>query len=357
MDTLEFILQGVDAPSGTYLSWESPECAPGFTHIPLATTFELRDELASMLPDFIPGDDNNAPDSPQFGALYPGSRLPTLTPMDNTRLVRVAHSAMLNAEQEMTLMRKLSTTFLPEPLLTALMSATRTPDRRVLLVLNTPPSCGQIPWELLPTGRQTEEGDDERLLDLLDVVQMGPILARDASPLMQHRTWIDCSHEPGVYLIEPWDTAKSPGVLGQLGRRAWAARLAEKGDRMIAPSPDRGETADRIWLSSALRADPDATRDDNQRPLSHLLYVGHMSGDGQMSRLQLDDSPDTYGRMPSEGRYRLFSAADLVYGTVGWSSFVTQLIERFESDGIPLDVGTQWPSGISTVAKIGRAHV
>ena len=65
METLEFILHGVDAPSGTYLAWESAQCPPAFAVLERSRLVEVTQALARALPDYI-DDDGAATPSESF---------------------------------------------------------------------------------------------------------------------------------------------------------------------------------------------------------------------------------------------------------------------------------------------------
>lgn len=144
--------------------------------------------------------------------------------------------------------------------------------------------------------------------------------------------------------MQPWPRG-ADAVLSPAELREWDRRIAAKGAAALAPARGR-ERADRIWLSSSLRADAGSTSVGNARPLSHLLYVGHMTGDGPMSRMRLDDGADVFGRTRVEGGRRWFSADDLLHGTWGWGEYVERLRAESEEDGAPLDLGTRWPAGV-----------
>ena len=356
MQTVEFILHGVDASSGTYLAWESAQCPPAYAVLDRARLTEAVERLARALPDYLEQD--SEPSERGFDEVFPPVRpsrarrppvddaplAAALTRADGNRFLRVAQGPMLRADDELRLMEEVARAALPEEFVASLLEAAGAPDRRVLLVLNTPPSCGQVPWELLPTGRRCADGAPERLLDVVDVVMMGAILYRDADPGAPHPDWRGVRERPGLYLVQPWPRG-ADAVLSPAELREWDRRIAAKGAAALAPARGR-ERADRIWLSSSLRADAGSTSVGNARPLSHLLYVGHMTGDGPMSRMRLADGADVFGRTRVEGGCRWFSADDLLHGTWGWGEYVERLRAESEEDGAPLDLGTRWPAGV-----------
>lgn len=73
METLEFILHGVDAPSGTYLAWESAQCPPAFAVLERSRLVEVTQALARALPDYI-DDDGTATPSESFDDVFPPTR-------------------------------------------------------------------------------------------------------------------------------------------------------------------------------------------------------------------------------------------------------------------------------------------
>lgn len=355
METLEFILHGVDAPSGTYLAWESAQCPPGFTVLDRSQLIEVTQALARALPDYIDDDGKETPDR-GFHDVYPpiGRRVIVeddrpleagLSDEDTNRFLRVAQGPFLKPDAELELMEDVAAAVLPEEFVSAVLTATDG-ARRVLLVLNTPPSCGQVPWELLPTGRTTDDGHVERLLDVVDIVTMGAILSRDADPTVAHPSWEKVKDAPALYLIQPWNPQISgPGVLSSDSLREWDERVSKRGARGLAPEGSKG--ADRIWLSSALRHDDKKAEQGNNRRLSHLLYVGHMTGDGMSSRLQLADDACVFGRSPVDAvGCRWFSADDLIHGTWKWGDYTAHQQYQHRETGAGIDVGTRWPSGV-----------
>lgn len=361
METLEFILHGVDAPSGTYLAWESAECPPDFEVLDRTRLIEVTQALARALPDYI--DDDGAQAPPQaFDAAFPPLRRPGmrvdrrpleagLSTEDTNRFLRVAQGPFLTPDAELELMSDVADAVLPEGFVRAVLDASADGARRVLVVLNTPPSCGQVPWELLPTGRQTDDGHVQRLLDVADIVTMGAILSRDADPTVAHPSWENVKDEPALYLIQPWDpTTSGPGVLSGASLKQWDQRVSDRGQLGLAP--DRRQDADRIWLSTALRRDDRVAAQGNNRPLSHLLYVGHMTGDGMSSRLQLADDAEVFGRMPLDVvGCRWFSADDLVHGTWKWGEYVARQQYQCREIGASIDVGTRWPVGVGVARE------
>ena len=265
METLEFILHGVDAPSGTYLAWESAQCPPAFAVLERSRLVEVTQALARALPDYI-DDDGAATPSESFDDVFPPLAVPSrhsgaridhrpleagLSGEDTNRFLRVARGPLLSPEAELRLMSDVAEAVLPEGFVRSVLEAAEDGSRRVLVVLNTPPSCGQVPWELLPTGRQTADGYAERLLDVVDVVTMGAILSRDADPTVAHPFWENVKDAPALYLIQPWNPATSgPGVLSRSSLRQWDQRVSNRGSLGLAPDRRR-ERADRIWLRSS----------------------------------------------------------------------------------------------------------
>lgn len=366
METLEFILHGVDAPSGTYLAWESAQCPPAFAVLERSRLVEVTQALARALPDYI-DDDGAATPSESFDDVFPPLAVPSrrssaridhrpleagLSGEDTNRFLRVARGPLLSPEAELRLMSDVAEAVLPEGFVRSVLEAAEDGSRRVLVVLNTPPSCGQVPWELLPTGRQTADGHAERLLDVVDVVTMGAILSRDADPTVAHPFWENVKDAPALYLIQPWNPATSgPGVLSRSSLRQWDQRVSNRGSLGLAPDRRR-ERADRIWLSSVLRRDDSVATPDNNRPLSHLLYVGHMTGDGMSSRLQLADDAEVFGRTPLDAAgCRWFSADDLVHGTWKWSEYAAHQQYQHRETGARIDIGTRWPTGVDVAQE------
>lgn len=379
---LEFILHGIDTMTGTYMAWESEDCPPAFVILDREKLIRVTQMLAQALPDVVESDneDDGGEQARFFEERYPSpsadtededdddddmwdafrqsvevSHAAAPNPVDGRRFMRVAEGALTGSERELDLMHDLARVLLPEDLLAALLKAVDTPGQRVLLAVNPPPSCGQVPWELLPTGRTTADGQVERFLDVLDVVTMGPILGRDSEPSLPHPDWEKVKDEPAVYLVQPWQAEGGlrAGVLDASELAAWEERIKayEPSPVTVGSAPvgvgghgdDRGMT--RIQLSSVLRQNPDVVTVNNRKPLSHLLYVGHMAGRGGDSRLQLADSSQCYGVGPTDGEgTRWFSASDLVLGTIDWGEHAARF-RNTARDGDP-DLGTLLPTGV-----------
>lgn len=332
MAEIEFVLHGVDTSVGTFLAWESAHRAPEFAVIARDRIEEVSGRLSRSLPGDLRGGDaaGTAPASAGPGALTAGppSRL---GPAELYGLLPLMRGALVDPGAHRLLMGDLASTLHVVPFIEALRQEVfSAPDGdRVLLAVNPPPSCGQVPWELLPTGGTTDDGYEEVLLDLVDIVTMAPVLTRDSRSDVPHPQW---RPGPGVYLIQPWGRAGDPhvgmattvggqAVLPAASLRSWDDQVAQLEDGSIAPE---GGRADRIWLSEVLRTG--GVPGDDERPgcrgtemPTRLLYVGHMDGSGSSSRLRLDDAEDVFGLMEVDAAgVRWFSAADLYKGTTSW---------------------------------------
>lgn len=384
---LEFVFHGVDTTSGTYVAWESEDCPPAFVVLDRKELVRVTQALRRSLPDYMDDDDQvtgaqverlerDYPPLPARPDVGTGpeddddemarffddddedetASTATPDPLEVGHFLRVVDGALAgDPERELELMRDLAQVLVPPGFLASLLEAVDTPGQRVLLAVNPPPSCGQVPWELMPTGRTTPDGKVERFLDVLDVVTMGPVLGRDSEPSLPHPSWERVRDAPAVYLVQPWQQgAGRAGVLNGSELAAWEERVrgyepapvtvgsapAEAGGRGDA----RGTT--RLQLSAVLRQDPDVVTVDNRRPLSHLLYVGHMTGKGGDSRLQLADSRACYGVYPTDQEgTRWFSASDLVLGTIDWREHAAKFRNTARAGQEP-DLGDLLPTGV-----------
>ena len=72
MQTVEFILHGVDASSGTYLAWESAQCPPAYAVLDRARLTEAVESLARALPDYLEQD--SEPSEHGFDEVFPPVR-------------------------------------------------------------------------------------------------------------------------------------------------------------------------------------------------------------------------------------------------------------------------------------------
>ena len=72
METVEFILHGVDASSGTYLAWESAQCPPAYAVLDRARLTEAVERLARALPDYLEQD--SEPSERGFDEVFPPVR-------------------------------------------------------------------------------------------------------------------------------------------------------------------------------------------------------------------------------------------------------------------------------------------
>lgn len=331
-DYAEFVLQGVDMRAFTYLSWESASCPPGCSRISREALSRPLAVLERSLPGFQPS---------RTGASFEGQTAGVPFWLEDEEWDAVA-GGEVPANVRETVSRSMSGCLMDAGIfadfLSSLMEALGLDGfiaavkreseaaaklgRRVLLTLNPPPSLGQVPWELLPTGEFLEGGDAERLLDIVDVATMAPLLRRDADPSMPHPAWVPGR---GLYLLRPWETwsglrrgrASHGSVLGAGSLVEWRRRILSLGD---GSSGVVGGAYGRIRLAEDLSAEERPTR---------LLYIGHVTGVDSNAALLLDDDASVFGRCAVDRLgYRWLSAEDLIAGTLGAGEAASDSEER-----------------------------
>ena len=277
---LEFVFHGVDTTSGTYVAWESEDCPPAFVVLDRKELVRVTQALRRSLPDYMDDDDQVTGaqverlerDYPPLPAQPDAATGPeddddemarffddddedetastaTPDPLEVGHFLRVVDGALAgDPERELELMRDLAQVLVPPGFLASLLEAVDTPGQRVLLAVNPPPSCGQVPWELMPTGRTTPDGQVERFLDVLDVVTMGPVLGRDSEPSLPHPSWERVRYAPAVYLVQPWQQgAGRAGVLNGSELAAWEERVRGYEPAPVTVGSAPAEAGGRGW--------------------------------------------------------------------------------------------------------------
>lgn len=355
MADIDFILHGVDTTTGTYMAWESRTFAPQYVVASLNHVRDAVTRLSDGLPHFGGGRSNvagedvvaeiggglwNADDeldseiSAALGAeAYAGDERDRKGATAIAELRELSDQAMLTARADdfvseimQSLVDALQLQRFLEGLRNDIEKARRSGDR-IVLAVNPPASCGQVPWELIPTGRKCEDGTREVLLDIVDVVTMAPILARDGNPQVPHPAWRPGG---GVYLIQPWIDLTLP-LRDKFNRRhftespvitieeeeSWREEVAGLRDDSVLPP---NGLANRCWLSTVLREDRTfASRDNRNKKITRLVYVGHMAGMGTSSSLMLNDSERVFGMAERTAKgFRPFSAIDMTANTAVW---------------------------------------
>lgn len=204
MADIDFVLHGVDTSSGTYMAWESETFAPQYVVANLQHVRDAVKKLNEGLPHFSEGLDGIGGE--QVAAMIAGGfadaesrsdSRPLAASGDNTqetdadatsagtikRLRELGNQPIFSVVGDDFLVKVM------QPVVDALqlggfletlraeIEKARENGNRIVLAVNPPASCGQVPWEMIPTGGTREDGTREVLLDVVDVVTMAPILA------------------------------------------------------------------------------------------------------------------------------------------------------------------------------------
>ena len=354
MADIDFVLHGVDTSSGTYMAWESETFAPQYVVANLQHVRDAVKKLNEGLPDFGEGLDGIGGE--QVAAMIAGGFADAESRSDSRPLVASGDNIQetdvdatfagsikrLRELGNQPIFSVVGDDFLVkvmQPVVDALqlggfletlraeIEKARENGNRIVLAVNPPASCGQVPWEMIPTGGTREDGTREVLLDVVDVVTMAPILARDGNPDLPHPAWHSGN---GVYLIQPWiditkkdNEVRDRAVLACGLGRQWLNEIGARNhgrprnDQDLVPLDG---LAGRAWLSENLRKERSSICAGNRNEaITRLLYVGHMAGMGTSSSLMLKDSRDVFGmaELTSEG-LRPFSAIDLTANTNAW---------------------------------------
>ena len=198
----------------------------------------------------------------------------------NARLVltfhRVATGALADPVTERVLAHEIGQALLPPDLVSALRAASRAASREggipkreddpqgSRLTVLPARSCSAVPWAWLGTAVES----DERLVELADVVIMGPALHRDGRADLPHPSWEDQCDLPILCVVDPAG-GHIPSVLrcddGVAQTRLWQAEVDATGQQSLrVPGLVNSEAATRRWLF------------DELRERSAALFLGHV---------------------------------------------------------------------------------
>lgn len=344
---VEFVFQGVDMGRFTYLSWESVSCPPRCSRVLKEALVEPLAVLDRSLPR-LPrrSEDHSSSSETAGGSVWFEDEddeltfvAGALTPAEEQERIEASlEGCLMGADALAGFFCALVETLELAPFIEAVEEeARRAADRgcRVLLTLNPPPSLGQVPWELLPTGNTLENGEPERLLDIVDSASMAPLLRRDMDLSIPHPKW---QEGPGLYLLRPWQTGKASSggrkphesVLARKSLAEWRRRIVALGDDSIGLV---GESCTRKRLSEELSAEVRPTR---------FLYVGHVSGADAGAAMLLDDDASVFGLRKVDGHgYRWLCAEDLISGTLGAGEALSESNEGRSYVPFLLDFGVR----------------
>lgn len=344
------IYHGWDGIDASWWHWMSTEGADdGSVSIPIRDLDEAMTNLRESLPGVRQSDDVAlAPD--EVPAQYRGA-----SPRELAMVLRVGRGCFSHPGSERELLAEIGESVLPERFLSRLkeLVAQYPPgdDGRpqVCLRIGSSTKAAVVPWALLPT--RNPDNPDERLVDIVEVVDMPPFLERDYNADLTVPEWRDVKDLPPLYVIDPANvvTHEVPSpVLGQAAQGVWG-HIRDRAQHGITEDWCTAgwvaEGLDRNVLSEQLRG-PDAPVDSSVRSTrSKMLYVGHVVtvtaqmpegiDDERTVELELFEHHRNYGvvsetsptdpndpRYPAEGARRKparrgLSANDLLLGTLG----------------------------------------
>lgn len=325
-----FFLQGYDGSDGqtVYWTWTDPS---GRDHLWIqqrATVDAAIAELRAALPwedptlaqldvtelnDHLAAADLPAPLVQRLGNLGEGPGRWQQDARMVLTFARVATGAMSDPATEHALALRLGQALVPPDLVEALRAeaAGGIPGEGGAPRLTVLParSCSAAPWGWLGT----DSSSDERLVELADVVTMGPALHRDGRAAVPHPAWSAHCDLPPLYVVDP----SGPGIMSVLRCdagvdqvRLWQSVIDAAGHTAVFAGADRlpglvqSTAATRTWLAGELLG------------RSAVLFVGHVvaapvpvqhAGDSGAGRVGLLLAPPLGERTPDT-----LTASDIV---------------------------------------------
>lgn len=379
MEYVEFILQGVDMQSGTYITWESATCEPKFKQISRTVVAAIAQEIKEAAPGYDPVfESRQKPHSPRQLHIEDDNTddlvmVAGLTPSEVDIIKASTTRCLVNPTENARFMQRVAWELKLEEFISDVTRETRQAQKdgkQLLLIVNPPPSLGQLPWELLPVTvlddpNQDPHIDDQVLLDVtgLHIITMGPMLVRDSDPNSVHPHW---HPGEGLYLIQPWEPSQQhKPVLDSYGKGRWREKLRDLTDSRLnrAFTPTTRVELAKILQEHHLQPGtrPEDAAPDAPKPITRFLYVGHVSGENETAGMLLNDTAEVFGLLPVDSSgLRWFGAVDITQDTSRWREVIIErkraADEQTDHDEHNVAHATQFPPGAPVIEPQAESH-